>query len=198
MLRTLSTLAVLAACLVLPAGAAAGNPSLIPLKIGDAVMVKGTHVACFAINSSNKNGIGCVLLLPSGKFVVGSYGVGLAVDGTAVLNRVDAKGNGKQIWKKRLPAARGASASRNYTVSVGEGFGIAAGTNGILGCQVLNVTSTQVEPIFRGVKVSCWFATAKAAVRNRYGVSISETFAGVFKVPRTGSATTDVLVKRQP
>ena len=198
MFRPLSTLAVLAACVALPAGATAGNSSLIPLKIGDAVVVEGTHIACFAINSSNKNGIGCVLLLPSGKFVVGSYGVGLAVDGTAVVNRVDAKGNGKKIWKKRLPAARGASASQTYTVKVGEGFGISAGKNGILGCQVLNVTSTTVEPIYRGVKVSCWFATATKAVPNRYGISISEKFAGVFKTTPKGTLSTWGLVKQQP
>ena len=68
----------------------------------------------------------------------------------------------------------------------------------MIGCKVLNVTSTSVAPVYRGTKVSCYFATASAPVPNRYGVSISDKMAGVFKVTPSGQISTWGLMKNQP
>ncbi|HET7568022.1 MAG TPA: hypothetical protein VFJ91_08540 [Gaiellaceae bacterium] len=195
--RRLALLAVAAAAAALPAAGGAGNPSLTRLRIGDAVDVLGTRIACFAITSNSKDGIAC-LLWKGGKVLPSSFGVGLAVDGTAVVNRIDAKGNSTKVWKKRLPASRGAASGKVYKIGVGGGFGIPVSSEVVLGCEVLNVTSTAVEPLYRGVKVSCWPATATKAVPNRYGVSISDRFAGVFKITPQGSMSTWGYVKRQP
>lgn len=197
--RILIPLAVAAAATAVVAtasGAGAGNPNLIRLKVGDAVDVLNTRVACFAISSSGKNGVACVIW-SKGKPLVGSYGVGLSVDGTAVLNRIKADGTSQEIFKKRLPASA-AGARTVHKVKVGEGFGLPAGDGVILGCQVLNVTSKSVGPLYRGPKVSCWLATTTKPVPNRYGVSISDKMGGVFRFTPQGALSTWGVVRRQP
>lgn len=184
-------LPVALAALALAPGAAGGNT--IQLKIGDAVDVVGTPIACFAIESNKKDGIGCVVWAKD-KPKVGSFGVGLAVDGTAVLNTIKADGTSRSIFKGRTVQAR----AKVYRVKVGESFGLPAGGDVVLGCQVLNVTSTAVEPVYRGTKVSCWLANATSPIPSRYGVSISGRFAGVFKVTSAGKISTWGLVRRQP
>lgn len=198
--RILALLGVAAAVVAVAPGAGADNPNLIRLKIGDAVDVVGTRVACFAIESNGKNGIACVIWSKQNEPLVGSYGVGLAVDGTAVLNRIKADGSSQTIFKKRTTAsaASPAAAQTVHKVKVGEGFGLPAGKNVILGCQVLNVTSKSLAPLYRGVKVSCWLATATAPVPNEYGVSISDKMGGVFKFTKEGKLSTWGIVKRQP
>ena len=138
------------------------------------------------------------MLLANGKPIPGTYGVGLAVDGTAVLNKVNADGSSTHVFKKRLPASRSASGGTVYRLKAGESFGIPVSGGVVIGCKVLNVTSTSVAPVYRGIKVSCWFATASATVPNRYGVSISDKMAGVFKVTPSGQLSTWGLVKSQP
>jgi hypothetical protein len=176
------------------AGSGANNPHLIQLKVGDAVDVLNTRVACFAIKSSGKPGVACVLWSKKSKPLVGSYGIGLAVDGTAVLNRIKADGSAQSIFKKRTLA----SVRKVYKVKVGEGFGLPAPNGTILGCQVLNITSTSLAPIYRGLKVSCWIATATEPLPNRYGVSISDKMAGVFKFTSTGEVSKWGIVRAQP
>jgi hypothetical protein len=83
-------------------------------------------------------------------------------------------------------------------VKVGEGFGLPAPNGTVLGCQVLNITSTSQAPIYRGIKVSCWIATEHNPVPNRYGVSISDKMAGVFKFTATGAISPQGIVRRQP
>ena len=179
----------------LAGGAGAGNT--IQLKIGDAVDVLNTRVACFAVNSNGKDGIGC-FLVAKGKPIVGSYGVGLAVDGTAVLNKINADGSATHVFKKRLPASRSASGGTVYRLKPGGSFGLPVSGDVVLGCQVINVTSTSVAPIYRGIKVSCWFANASSAIPNRYGVSISDKMAGVFKITPSGKLSTWGVVKSEP
>lgn len=194
--RRLLLLALAAVAAVSLAGSAgAGNTT--QLKIGDAVDVLNTRVACYALNSNGKDGIGC-LLLANGKPIPGSYSVGLAVDGTAVLNTVNADGSSTHVFKKRLPASRSVSGGTIYRVKSGGSFGIPVSGGVVIGCKVLNVTSTSVAPVYRGVKVSCYFATASAPVPNRYGVSISDKMAGVFKITPSGQISTWGLMKTQP
>lgn len=191
MRRLLLLLALVA--LVLAAGASASRQSSYPLKIGDAVDVVGTKVACYAINSNGKDGIACVLVAKSGKPATGSYGAGLAVDGTAVITRIKADGTGAPVFKRKL-----ARATKVYRVRTGDLFGLQISAKISLGCQVINVTSTLVEPLYRGVKVSCWRATATSPLPSTYGVSISDTMAGVFLFDAKGRVSTSGKVYRQP
>ena len=177
----------------LAATAAAGAPTKsIELKIGDAVDVVGTKVACFAINSNGRDGVACVLWKGS-KAAVGTYGVGMAVDGTVSLNRVNKDGSGTPVFKRRPSAAHAV-----YKVGVGDGFGLQISSSVALGCKVINVTSTLVAPVYRGPKVSCWRATATAPLPGTYGVSVSDKMAGVFRFDSKGNVTTWGVMRRQP
>ena len=104
--RVLLTLALLSLAFVtvLAVGASAASQKTVQLKIGDAVDLVGTRVACFAVKSNGKDGIGCVIW-GKDKPLVGSYSVGLAVDGTAVLSKLKADGSAQQIFKRK-PQAR--------------------------------------------------------------------------------------------
>ena len=113
--RRLLLLALAALAAVSLAGGA-GAGTTIQLKIGDAVDVLNTRVACYALNSNGKDGVGCVLLA-NGKPIPGTYSVGLAVDGTAVLNKITADGSTTHVFKKRLPASRSARRTGRSTGS---------------------------------------------------------------------------------
>ena len=132
--------AVAALAALAAAPAAAAPLSSIPLKIGDAVDVVGTPMACFAITSNNKDGLACVLWKGS-RPRTGTYGVGLAVDGTASLNKIKADGSGQTIFKRKLQAARTV-----YKAHTGDLFGFQVNTSLSIACEVINVTSTAVEP----------------------------------------------------
>jgi hypothetical protein len=191
MSRYTALAAGLVAAVLVPAASAAPQRS-IPLKIGDAIDVVGTRIACFAIKSNGKNGMACVLLKGSTP-IVGSYGAGLAVDGTAVLNKIKADGTSDQVFKRKLQAA-----GTVYKVKTGDLFGLQITNTVSLGCRVINVTATNVEAVYRGVKVSCWRATATRPLPNTYGVSISDRFAGVFRFDGKGNVTSWGFVRQQP
>lgn len=176
------------------AGSASGtSSSAIPLKIGDAVDVLNTKVACYALRSNGKDGIACALLSKAGKPVVGSYGAGLTVGGEAVVNRVNKDGSGTHVFKRTLKARQSV-----YRVRPGDMFGIQITDQVALGCHVLNVTSTLVAAKYRGIKVSCWRATATAPLPNTYGVSISDKIAGVFRFDAKGRVMSWGFEKIQP
>lgn len=191
MKRALIVVALLVAAAQV-AGANAASRKSIPLKIGDAIDVAGTKIACFAITSNSKDGIGCVLW-KSGKPMTGSYGAGLAVDGTVTLTKLKADGTGAPVFKRR-PQAR----QTVYKAAVGDLFGWQIDSKVSLGCRVLNVTSTLVGAVYRGVKVSCWRATATAPLPGTYGVSISDKMAGVFRFDAKGRVTSWGVMRRQP
>ena len=174
------------------AGASAASTKSIPLKIGDAIDVVGTKIACFAINSNSKDGVGCVLWKGT-KPLTGSYGVGLAVDGTVSLTKLKADGSGAPVFKRK-PQSR----QTVYKAHVGDLFGWQIDSKVSLGCRILNVTSTLAAPVYRGVKVSCFRATATAPLGGTYGVSISDKMAGVFRFDAQGRVTTWGVMRRQP
>ena len=174
------------------AGASAASRKSIPLKVGDAIDVVGTKIACFAINSNAKDGIACVLWRGS-KAMTQSYGVGLAVEGTVTLTKIKTDGTGAPVFKRK-PQSR----QTVYKAGVGDLFGWQIDNNVSLGCRVLNVTSTLVGAVYRGVKVSCWRATATTPLAGTYGISISDKMAGVFRFDAKGRVTTWGVMRRQP
>lgn len=181
--------------LVLAAGGAARPQETIRLRIGDVVDVAGTKIVCVAINSSKKDGVACVLWA-KGKPIVGTYGAGLAVDGTAVLNRLKADGSAQQIFKRRLSSAGARQTVR--TVHVGDLFGFPIDNRISLGCRVLRIADAKLAAFYRGVRVSCWRATATAPLPHSYGIAISDRFAGVFAFDSAGVLAKDGVVRRQP
>ena len=134
----------------------------------------------------------CVLLKGSAP-LVGSYGAGLAVDGTAVLNKLKADGTSERIFKRRLQAVRTV-----YKVKPGDLFGLQITDTVSIGCRVINVTATNVAAVYRGIKVSCWRATATQPLPNTYGVSISDKFAGVFRFDGKSNVTSWGISRNQP
>ncbi len=194
--RVLLSIALLSVVLVaiFAVGASAASQKTVQLKIGDAVDVVGTRVACFAVKSSGKDGVGCVIW-GKGKPLAGSFTVGLAVDGTAVLSKLKADGSAQQIFKRK-PQARGRTA-KVYRLGVGDAFGFPITSKINLGCKVIDVTDTSVAPIYRGVKVSCWRATDNP-LPSSLGVSISDKFAGVFQFDADGGVSSNGIVRAQP
>ena len=183
-----------AVALVAAAGTASGTATKsIPLKIGDAVDVLNTRVACYALRSNGKDGMVCVLLSKSGKPIAGSYGAGLTTGGEAVVNRINKDGTGTKVFKRTLK-----SRQTVYRVKPGDVFGLQITDEVALGCHVLDVTSTLVAPKYRGIKVSCWRATATAPLPNTYGVSVSDKIAGVFRFDAKGNVMKWGFEKIQP
>ena len=172
--------------------AAAAPTRSIPLKIGDAIDVVGTPMACFAITSNKKNGMACVLWKGSAPRT-GTFGVGLAVDGTASIEKIKADGSGQTVFKRKLQSARTV-----YKAHVGDLFGFQVSNSLSIGCEVINVTSTAVEPLLRGVKVTCLRSNGTTSVPNSYFVSISAKIAGVSKWDAKSNQSPWAIVKKQP
>ena len=184
--------AVAAFAAVVAVPAAAAPLTSIPLKIGDAVDVVGTPLACFAITSNNKNGLACVLWKGSNPRT-GTYGVGLAVDGTASIDKLKADGSGQTVFKRKLQAARTV-----YKAHVGDLFGFQISNDVSIGCEVIDVTSSAVGQLYRGVKVTCLRSNGTTGIPGSYFVSVSAKFAGVGRFDAKGAISSWGVVKRQP
>jgi len=189
--------ALLSAALVtvLTVSASAASQKSVQLKLGDAVDVVGTRVACFAVKSNGKDGVACVIW-GKGKPLVGSYTVGLAVDGTAVLGKIKPDGSSQQIFKRRLESR--SRSAKVYKLGVGDVFGLQITSKIALGCKVINVADPSVGPIYQGVKVSCYRATADNPLPNTLGVSISDKFAGAFQFDAKGGVSSNGIIRAQP
>lgn len=198
---------ILAACLaaiVVPAAlaaqAGAGEAAYSParkLAIGDAVDVRGTGIACFAVVSNRKPSIGCALLGKDGNPRPGTFAVGIAVDGTIVMSRVKADGSSATVLK-RTPQAAG-RAGKVDPASPGDSFGLPIDTAHIIGCRVIDVLPSQAaKALYRGIKVACWRATETAPVPRSEGVEISDRFAAAFRFDAKGDVAGGILVRTQP
>lgn len=204
-LSAVVTLALAGVGAAVSAGAAgSANTPAQRLAIGDAIDVKGTRIACYAIVSNKKPGIGCVLIA-KGKPIAGSYGVGMATDGTAVMTRLNADGSATQIVKRSPQAAgrRGAVAAPHADGTVypgvpGDAFGLPIDAGHILGCRVIRVRPGQAIALYQGIKISCWRATSTLPVANSDGIEISDRFAAVFRFDGKGNVTATVAMKTQP
>ena len=189
-LAALSASAVPLVLPVAPGPASAAATPAVRLRSGDAVDVLGTRIACFAATSSGKDGIYCVLW-DGRKPLVGSFGAGLAVDGTAVLNRITPDGTTSPSPAARSSTQRG----KVYRLKAGNAFGypLAAGVN--LGCKILDITDRGLRPRYRGVKVSCWRAR-KDPLPRTYGVTVSDRVAGIFRFDAHGHVSPAGAVTR--
>lgn len=195
MVRQVAITTALAATLAAAAFTPSAQAKTIALKVGDAVDVVGTPIACFAITSNKQDGIACVLWR-NGKPKPDSFGAGLSVEGTASLQRLKADGSSSTVIKRKLQTHTGGTV---YKVKVGDLFGMQVDDEIALGCRVLNVTSTSVQPLYRGKKVSCWLASPSAPKANSWGISISAKFAGIFHLTaRSQVDPAKSTTRRQP
>ena len=189
----LTALSAAAVALVVPVAAGTASAAATPavrLRSGDAVDVLGTRIACFAVTSSGKDGIYCVLW-DGKKPLVGSFGAGLAVDGTAVLNRITRDGTTQPIARRPEQHAAG----RVYRLKAGDAFGFPLPARVNLGCKILDITDRRLRPIYRGVKVSCWRAR-KDPLPRTYGVTVSDRVAGIFRFDAHGRVSPAGAVTR--
>ena len=172
----------------------------VKLAIGDTIDVKNTGVVCFAVVSNKKPGLGCVLWKGNAPRI-GSYGVGIATDGTVVVNQILADGSAKTLLKRvpQLAGHRSASAAgKVYAGLPGDTFGLPIDKTHILGCRVVDVKPSEAVALYQGIKIACWRADNEFPVPNSNGVQISDRMAAAYSFNAKGVVTKTLLVKRQP
>ena len=198
-----TTLLLTTALLVGGASLAAAAPrgtGAVKLAIGDSIDVKNTGVVCFAVVSNKKPGLGCVLWKGNAPRI-GSYGVGIATDGTVVVNQILADGSAKTLLKRvpQLAGHRSASAAgKVYAGLPGDTFGLPIDKTHILGCRVVDVKPSEAVALYQGIKIACWRADNEFPVPNSNGVQISDRMAAAYSFNAKGVVTKTLLVKRQP
>lgn len=174
------------------AGPRAGSAQVV-IKVGDAVAIHGTHVGCYGVTDDRRDGIVCFKVDSKG-FTPGTFGVGIAEDGTSTAYKIRENRTPRRIFRRMLqgfqaPAAASAEA-KTIVLGVGKVFNL-KGTS-IL-CQIVKIT-TGVAPLYRGVKVGCFRADSAGALPNTYGVAVTDKFAGVFRFKANRDVGADVFV----
>ncbi len=201
-LRFPVALAAVAAAAALVGGTATATPaataSARPLALGDTIMVKGTQVICFALKSSGKNGIACVLFDKKTQPIKGTYGVGMAVDGTTILNQITAYGSPK-ILLRRKPQAALRRSKQVYIGVPGDVFLLPISATRKLACVITDVKPAQAIPLYRGIKIACWrIVRSGLPLPSSDAIQISDRMAAVVRGNVKGVFGTTVLVKKQP
>lgn len=179
--------ALLAATLL--ALALAGNASArtVEIRVGDAVDVTGTRILCAGVESSGVKGVACLLANAKG-FIPGTFGAALGEDGRVAVHKVDAKGEPQRIYRKLASRA-----GRTFKLGVGDAFYV-KGTP--VACEIIN--ATKVPAAYRGIKVTCYIGTETGFKPSSLGVSVSDKFAGVFRIDKNARVSTDLFERRQP
>ena len=200
-LRFPVALAAVAAVAALTGGTATATPaataSTRPLAIGDSIMVKGTQVICLALTSSGKSGIACVLFDRKTQPIKGTYGVGMAVDGTAILNQITADGSPK-ILLKRKPQAAFRRSEQVYSGVPGDVFLLPISATRKLACVITDVKPAQAAPLYRGIKIACWrIVRSGLPLPSSDAIQISDRMASIVRGNAKGVFGTTVLVKKQ-
>ncbi len=175
--------------LVLAALALAGPASArtVEIRLGDTVDVAGTKLLCVAAESSGIKGIGCYEANAKG-FVPGTYGAALGEDGRVAVHKVNAKGQPVRIYRKLASRA-----GRTFKLRAGDAF-YAQGTR--VACEIINAKN--VPAAYRGIKVTCYIGTGTGFKPSSLGVSVSDKFAGVFRIDKNARVSSDLFVRRQP
>lgn len=180
------------------ATAPAATASTRPLTSGDGIFVKGTSIACFVLRSNGKDGIGCVPVDKTTRPVSGTYGVGIAVDGTTIINQVKADGTSKTILRRK-PQAAARWSSRTYTAFPGDVFLLPIDPTHKLACRVTRVKPGQAAVLYQGVKIGCWrILRTGFPVPHSDAVQISDRMASIVRADAKGVFNRTVLVKKQP
>jgi hypothetical protein len=197
-----AAISAVAAVAALAAGTATAAPAVTastrPLAIGDTITVKGTSVICLALVSSGKSGVGCVLFDSKTEPIRGTYGVGMAVDGTTVITEVTAGGNQKVVLKRK-PQARVRRSAREYVAVPGDVYLLPIDANHKLACKITAVKPGQAIRLYQGIKIACWrIVRTGLPVPSSDAIQISDRMAAIVHSDAKGVFGSTVLVKKQP
>lgn len=192
--------ALLAALAVFTLSTAAGASPLarnVVIKVDDAVAVVGTKVACYALRANGKTGVTCFKLDSKG-LASGTFGVGIAQDGTVTAYKVNAQRKPKQIFR-RAPQSAAAqvldlAAAKTYRLSSGTTFRVMKTS---VFCQILTIRSG-VAPLYRGIKVGCFRADGVGPLPKSNGVVISNKFIAAFSFKADRKAGASFFERVQP
>ncbi len=180
--------------------AAAGAMPLggnVGIKVGDAVDVVATKLACYAVKASGKSGVVCFKLDAKG-LDPGTFGVGIAQDGTVTAYKINAKREPKRILKREPQSATGPDLALTTakTIRLRSGTTFQLKGTSIL-CQILTVTSG-VAPLYRGTKVGCFRADGVGPLPRSNGVAVSGKFAGAFAFKANRKPGPSFFERKQP
>ncbi len=154
---------------------AAAAPSVIEIGIGDTLRIAGSRVTCAVTANGAKTGILCLLLATSVAPLPGSYAVGLAEDGEAILVGYDRRGQGALVTRFTQARARDAGASRTARI-IGARLG---GVYRVRGTDIVCAVATTARP----AGVTCFMAGPGGRVIGSAGIAISDgVVARIFRV----------------
>lgn len=147
--------------------------SVPTLGAGDLGVVSASGLVCAVGKTKSAAAVDCFKLGAKGA-APNSYSVGLAGDGTTVLQHVDAKGNVTIVRKLQ----RHGRAAKTIKLAAGDRF-LVAGTD--IGCVVV------------GEAVTCFRYDSKGTVPNSYGFVLTSTYAAIVKYDAAGKPHTVVM-----
>ena len=179
-----------AAALLLAVPAGATSKAFITLKAGDELDVVGTRVLCLVTKgSTGRIGIVCFRATAKGA-MPGSYFAGIGQDGRVLAGLVDAKGQPKITYERKLATAGHTTAAAvRRKGNVGQVFRLAGTTTD---CAIVRSGSGKGVPT-----VYCSRDDKVGPIPGTYSVVVSDQVAGVGKIQKTRS-TTMIWVKNQP
>ncbi len=167
------------------------------IKVGDAVDVVATKLACYAVKASGKAGVVCFKLDAKG-LDPGTFGVGIAQDGTVTAYKVNAKREPQRILKREPQSAAAPmldlAAAKTIHLRTGSTFQLKK--TKVL-CQILTVTGG-VAPLYRGTKVGCFRADGVGPLPRSNGVVISNKFIGAFAFKSNRKPGASFFERAQP
>lgn len=152
-----------------PAAHRAAAPPVVEIGIGDTLRVAGSRVACVVAANGAKTGVLCMLVTRTSTPVPGSYAVGLAEDGEAILVGYDRRGQGSLVTRFTQSRARAARI-------IGARLG---GAYRLRGTDVLCAVGTALRP----AGITCFMAGPNGRIVGSAGIAISDgVIARIFRV----------------
>ena len=153
----------------------AAAPPVIEIGIGDTLRIARSRVACAVTANGAKTGILCLLLATSVAPLPGSYAVGLAEDGEAILVGYDKRGQGALVTRfaqAHTHAARAARAARIIGARLGGVYRVRA-------TDIVCAVATTARP----AGVTCFMAGPGGRIIGSAGIAIGDgVVARIFRV----------------
>ena len=155
-----------------PAAHRAAAPPVVEIGIGDTLRVAGSRVACAVTANGAKTGVLCLLLATTAAPLPGSYAVGLAEDGEAILVGYDRHGRGALVTRFAQARARAARVARIIGARLG-------GVYRVRGTDIVCAVATTPRP----AGTTCFMAGPDGRVIGSAGIAISDgVVARIFRV----------------
>ena len=167
-----------------PAAHRAAAPPVLEIGSGDTLRIAGSRVACAVTANGAKTGILCLLLATSTLPLPGSYAVGLAEDGEAILVGYDKRGRGALVTRFTQSRARAARI-------------IGARLGGIYRVRDTDIVCA-VATTRRPAGITCFMAGPSGRVVGSAGIAIGDgVVARIFRVT-TRTKVRSLIQRSQP